>query len=133
MHPCWLCAYAVVWLCAYAVVLRAGSEFVVSIISDWFVEAANHTCGNFPPEVDEMKVAGLTPVKSIIVTPPRVKESAMNMECKVCSCRYCSSQSWWYIPRCFSHRAAPPSGPMSTRIYICAIPKIGYLFNVVYL
>eukprot|EP00904_Undaria_pinnatifida_P002085 jgi/Undpi1/11878/HiC_scaffold_4.g01577.m1 len=63
--------------------IEASGEFVVSIISDWFVEAANHTCGNFPPEVDEMKVAGLTPVKSIIVSPPRVKESAMNMECKV--------------------------------------------------
>ena len=38
-----------------------------------------------------MKVAGLTPVKSIIVSPPRVKESAMNMECKVRSRRECSS------------------------------------------
>ena len=58
---------------------------MVSIISEWFVEAANHTCGNFPPEVDEMEVAGLTPLKSIIVSPPRVKESAVNMECKVWS------------------------------------------------
>lgn len=59
------------------------SEFVVSIISDWFVEAANHTCGSFPPEVDEMELSGLTPAKSTIVSPPRVKESGMNMECKV--------------------------------------------------
>ncbi|CAN0514999.1 unnamed protein product, partial [Scytosiphon promiscuus] len=58
-------------------------EFVVSIISDWFVEAANHTCGSFPPEVDEMELAGLTPAKSSLVSPPRVKESGMNMECKV--------------------------------------------------
>ncbi|CAM9827034.1 unnamed protein product, partial [Ascophyllum nodosum] len=58
-------------------------EFVVSIISEWFVEAANHTSGNFPPQVDEMEAAGLTPLKSIIVSPPRVKESAVNMECKV--------------------------------------------------
>lgn len=37
-------------------------EFVVNIISDWFVEAANHTCGDFERGVDEMKLAGLTPV-----------------------------------------------------------------------
>lgn len=55
-------------------------------MSDWFVEAANHTCGSFPPEVDEMKVAGLTPIKSTIVAPPRIKESAVNMECKVFAC-----------------------------------------------
>ncbi|CAM9203746.1 unnamed protein product [Ectocarpus sp. 12 AP-2014] len=63
--------------------MLASGEFVVSIMSDWFVEAANHTCGSFPPEVDEMDVAGLTPIKSTIVAPPRIKESAVNMECKV--------------------------------------------------
>ncbi|CAN0362239.1 unnamed protein product, partial [Laminaria digitata] len=63
--------------------IEASGEFVVSIISDWFVEAANHTCGSFPPEVDEMELSGLTPAKSTIVSPPRVKESGMNMECKV--------------------------------------------------
>lgn len=52
-------------------------------MSEWFVEAANHTCGRFPPEVDEMAVSGLTPAKSTVVAPPRVKESAVNMECKV--------------------------------------------------
>ena len=59
------------------------SEFVVAIMSDWFVEAANHSCGSFPPEVDEMVTAGLTPVPSVHVAPPRVQESAISMECKV--------------------------------------------------
>lgn len=58
-------------------------EFVVAIMSDWFVESANHTCGNFPPEVDEMAVSGLTPVPSVHVAPPRLRESAVSMECKV--------------------------------------------------
>lgn len=30
-----------------------------------------------------MELAGLTPAKSSLVSPPRVKESGMNMECKV--------------------------------------------------
>ncbi|CAI5472216.1 unnamed protein product [Closterium sp. Yama58-4] len=58
-------------------------ELVVALISDWFVEAANHTCGPFPPEVDEMERAGLTAVPSVVVKPPRVAESAVNMECVV--------------------------------------------------
>ncbi len=52
-------------------------------MSDWFVESANHTCGSFPADVDEMAAAGLTPVPSVHVTPPRVQESAISMECKV--------------------------------------------------
>eukprot|EP00752_Nemacystus_decipiens_P012163 g10782.t1 len=63
--------------------IEANGEFVVAIMSDWFVEAANHSCGSFPPEVDEMATAGLTPVRSVRVAPPRVEESAISMECKV--------------------------------------------------
>ena len=58
-------------------------EFTVNIISDWFVEAANHTCGNYDPGVDEMSLSGLTPLPSTRVKPPRVQESAVQMECVV--------------------------------------------------
>ncbi|GMH33663.1 hypothetical protein BSKO_01497 [Bryopsis sp. KO-2023] len=63
-------------------ILETG-EFVVNIMSEWFVEAANHTCGNFDPGVNEMELSGLTPVPSVKVAPPRVKESAFHMECKL--------------------------------------------------
>ena len=49
-----------------------GREFTVNIISEWFLEAANHTCGPFDPDVDEMALAGLTPVR----TGQRLIESA---------------------------------------------------------
>lgn len=62
---------------------RHPREFVINIISDWYVEAANHTCGAFPRGVDEMQLAGLTPVPSQRVRPPRVKESAVQMECRL--------------------------------------------------
>lgn len=78
----------------YHILFLCYSEFVVSIMSDWFVEAANHTCGSFPPEVDEMNVAGLTPIKSTIVAPPRIKESAVNMECKVFACLTEGAACW---------------------------------------
>jgi hypothetical protein len=34
-------------------------------MSDWFVEAANHTCGDFDPGLDEMALAGLTPLDAV--------------------------------------------------------------------
>lgn len=37
------------------------------IISEWFLEAANHTCGPYDPDVDEMKLANLTPMPSKVV------------------------------------------------------------------
>lgn len=58
-----------------------NSEFVVNIISEWYVEAANHTCGDFPPGADEAAAAGLTPVPSVAVKAPRLAEAAVQMEC----------------------------------------------------
>ena len=52
-------------------------------MSEWFLEAANHTCGNFKPEVNEFDEAGLTPVPSAKVKAPRVAEAALAMECHV--------------------------------------------------
>jgi flavin reductase (DIM6/NTAB) family NADH-FMN oxidoreductase RutF len=46
------------------------------------VEAANHCCGDFPFEVDEMALSGLTPLPSEVVKPSRIGESAFHMECK---------------------------------------------------
>ena len=60
-------------------------EFVVNIISEWMVEAASHSCGAWPPSVDEFEKSGLTPLASELVKPPRVEESAYHMECKIFS------------------------------------------------
>lgn len=44
--------------------IEETGEFVANIMSEWFIESANFTCGNFDPDVDEMKLAGLTPEQS---------------------------------------------------------------------
>jgi len=62
--------------------IEQTGQFVVNIISSWFVESANHTCGAFDPEVNEMDVAGLTAVPSESIAPPRVGESAIHFECE---------------------------------------------------
>ena len=63
--------------------IEASREFVVNIVSEDFAEKMNLCAGEYPPDVDEFKLSGLTPVPSDLVKPPRVKESRVNMECKV--------------------------------------------------
>jgi flavin reductase (DIM6/NTAB) family NADH-FMN oxidoreductase RutF len=60
---------------------RIHIEFVVSIISEPFLEAANYTSIDAPSEVSEWDLTGLTPAPSVTVTPPGVAESAFRMEC----------------------------------------------------
>ncbi|KII92109.1 hypothetical protein PLICRDRAFT_103672 [Plicaturopsis crispa FD-325 SS-3] len=63
--------------------ILATKEFTVNIISEPFVEAANSTSVDAPAEVDEWLVSGLTKEPSITVKPPRVKESAIHLECEL--------------------------------------------------
>ena len=50
-------------------ILETG-EFVVNVMSEWFVEAANHTCGQFASDADEMAEANLSPAASLRRPPP---------------------------------------------------------------
>jgi flavin reductase (DIM6/NTAB) family NADH-FMN oxidoreductase RutF len=58
-------------------------EFVVNIVSEDFAQQMNICSIEFPPEVDEFAASGLTGVPSDLVKPPRVKESRVNMECRL--------------------------------------------------
>jgi len=60
-----------------------SGEFVVHVMSEWYVEAANHCCGAFPRGEDEFDLSGLTRVPSLKVGPPRVGEAAVAFECKL--------------------------------------------------
>jgi len=61
---------------------RTG-DFVVNIVSEEFIAQVNMTSAEFPSEVDEFRVSGLTPVPGDLVKSPRVKESHISMECKL--------------------------------------------------
>ena len=63
--------------------VRAMKEFVVNIVSEEFAAKMNVTSGEYAYGVDEFGESGLTPVASDLVQPPRVKESHVNMECKL--------------------------------------------------
>ncbi len=63
--------------------VRAMKEFVVNIVSEEFAAKMNATSAEFPYGVDEFEMSGLTAVPSDLVRPPRVKESHVNMECRL--------------------------------------------------
>jgi flavin reductase (DIM6/NTAB) family NADH-FMN oxidoreductase RutF len=65
-------------------------EFVVNVVSESIAEAANATAAEVPPDVDEFELAGLTPVASTVVRPPRVAESPAQMECRMLQVIYTS-------------------------------------------
>jgi len=58
-------------------------EFVINIVTDDLAEAMNKTSHNFTPGVDEFEQAGITPEKSHLVSPPRVKETPIALECRL--------------------------------------------------
>lgn len=58
-------------------------EFVFNLATRRLAEAMNQTSGNYPRGVSEFGEAGLTPLPSDRVAPPRVGEAAAALECKV--------------------------------------------------
>ena len=63
--------------------IEETGEFVVNVVVDAIAEAMNRTAAEYPTEVNEFAIAGLTPVPSDVVRPPRVAESPVNMECRL--------------------------------------------------
>lgn len=63
--------------------LLETEELCISIVSDWFLEAANFTSVNTPPQISEWVMSGLHPLKSSTVKPAHVAESAFSMECRL--------------------------------------------------
>jgi flavin reductase (DIM6/NTAB) family NADH-FMN oxidoreductase RutF len=61
--------------------IKATGEFVVNLVSFDAAEQMNVTAIEFPPEVNEIAEAGLTPVPSTKVKPPRIAESPVALEC----------------------------------------------------
>lgn len=61
----------------------ATKQFVVNLATEELTEAMNATSASLPPDENEFDYAGLTPVPSVLVKPPRVKESPVNFECEL--------------------------------------------------
>lgn len=60
-----------------------NKECVISLVTEEIAQQVSLTSCDYPEEINEFKKAGFTEIKSEEVTPPRIKESPINFECKV--------------------------------------------------
>ncbi|TCJ01732.1 flavin reductase family protein [Cytobacillus praedii] len=60
-----------------------SKEFVIHIVDEQNVEKINQTAASLPSEQSEVEAADLTPVQSMRISVPGVKESKIRMECIV--------------------------------------------------
>jgi flavin reductase (DIM6/NTAB) family NADH-FMN oxidoreductase RutF len=60
----------------------AMRELVINVVTEAMLEPMVLTSGEFPPEVDEIELAKLTPLPSVKVRPPRLAESPIHLECR---------------------------------------------------
>jgi flavin reductase (DIM6/NTAB) family NADH-FMN oxidoreductase RutF len=58
--------------------IEYSKDFVVNVVSESIAQAMNQTAGDYP-----INEAGLTPVASDLVKPPRVAESPIHLECRL--------------------------------------------------
>lgn len=61
--------------------IRETGEFVVNFVSHANAQAMNISAQDVPPSVNEFEQAGVTPLASVAVKPPRVAESLIHFEC----------------------------------------------------
>jgi len=62
--------------------IRETGQFVVNLVDEPLAERMNTCAVDFPPEMDEIAITGLTPVPSIDVAPPRIAEAPASLECE---------------------------------------------------
>ena len=62
--------------------IEATGEFVWNLATHDLADAMNQSCAAVPTEVSEFELAGLTPLASEKVRPPRVAESPVTFECR---------------------------------------------------
>ncbi len=74
--------------------VQETGEFVANIVNREIAEKMNVCSGDYPYGANEFEICGLTAVPSDLIRPPRVKESPVNMECKVRQIIEVSSKPW---------------------------------------
>ena len=61
--------------------IRDTGAFCVNVVSEDLLEKMNASSGEYPPEVDELDLVGLTPVPGEEVDAPWVREAPAALEC----------------------------------------------------
>ena len=62
--------------------IRRTGEFVVNVVTEDLAQRMNICATDFPSEVDELEMAGLTTTPSHIVKVPRIQQAHAALECR---------------------------------------------------
>jgi len=62
--------------------IRRTGEFVVNVVTEDITREMNICATDFPPEIDELKMAGLSTAPSSVVKVPRIAEVHAALECR---------------------------------------------------
>jgi flavin reductase (DIM6/NTAB) family NADH-FMN oxidoreductase RutF len=62
--------------------IRRTGEFVVNVVTEDIAEQMNICATDFPAEIDELEMAGLTTTPSQIVKVPRIEQAHAALECR---------------------------------------------------
>ncbi len=62
--------------------IRRTGEFVVNVVTEDIAQKMNVCAIDFPPEINEVDMAGFTTVSSQAVKPPRIAEAHAALECR---------------------------------------------------
>ncbi len=63
--------------------ILATKDFVLNLARTGQVKEIDICAEKFPPDISEFEKAGLTPLPSLKVKPPRIKECPAHIECKL--------------------------------------------------
>lgn len=62
--------------------IRQTGEFVVNVVNEDLAEAMNLCAIDFPPEINELEIAGLETTPSQVVSVPRIAQAPASLECR---------------------------------------------------
>ena len=63
--------------------VREVGDFVVNMVNEDLAQRMVYASGDWPEDVSEFELTGLTPVPSDLVSAPRVAESPVQLECRL--------------------------------------------------
>ena len=61
--------------------IRRGGEFVVNVVTEDLAQQMNVCATDFPQEIDELAMSGLTTTESSVVKVPRIAQAHAALEC----------------------------------------------------
>src|ERR1700761_4205476 len=63
--------------------IRDGGEFVVNVVTENLLESMHATSAECGPEISEVEALKIAVVPSVVVRPPRIEASPINLECRL--------------------------------------------------